>query len=120
MSANFIISVKKKTNPMTTKCYVKIKSFNYRHIENISKQALLEIKEEDSMSVSITRLPTRIKKITLIKSPHVHKKSREQFEIRKYSRLFSLEGPHDLLINLIEKQFKSSRYSFYFSLEWQS
>jgi len=105
---------------MSTKCYVKIKSFNYRHIENISKKAFLKIKEEDLISVSITRLPTRIKKITLIKSPHVHKKSREQFEIRKHSRLFFLEGPYDLLINLIEQQFKSSRYSFYFNVKWQN
>ncbi len=33
-------------------------------------------------------LPTTIKRITLLKSPHVHKKAKEQFEIRTYKQVF--------------------------------
>ena len=39
-----------------------------------------------------TNLPLKIKKITLLKSPHVHKKAREQFEIKKFKNLFIIKN----------------------------
>ena len=39
-----------------------------------------------------TNLPLKIKKITLLKSPHVHKKAREQFEIKKFKKLFIIKN----------------------------
>jgi len=38
-------------------------------------------------------LPTRIRKFTLIRSPHVHKKSRDQLEIRIHKRLLDIIDP---------------------------
>ncbi|MDA1097297.1 MAG: 30S ribosomal protein S10, partial [Chloroflexi bacterium] len=38
-------------------------------------------------------LPTRIKKFTVIRSPHVDKNSREQFEIRTHKRLIDILDP---------------------------
>tara|TARA_A100001035_G_C27742008_1_gene482084 strand:+ start:934 stop:1233 length:300 start_codon:yes stop_codon:yes gene_type:complete len=35
-------------------------------------------------------LPSKIKRITLLKSPHVNKKAREQFEIKKYSVMIQI------------------------------
>jgi small subunit ribosomal protein S10 len=40
---------------------------------------------------SFTNLPLKTKKITLLKSPHVHKKSREQFEIQKVKKLITIK-----------------------------
>lgn len=40
---------------------------------------------------SFTNLPLKTKKITLLKSPHVHKKAREQFEIQKVKKLISIK-----------------------------
>lgn len=55
------------------------------------KQALLRLYELASVfSVHINSkvsLPRKIKKFTLLRSPHIDKKSREQFEIRTYKRL---------------------------------
>lgn len=39
-----------------------------------------------------TNLPLKIKKITLLKSPHVHKKAREQFEIKKFKKLIIIKN----------------------------
>jgi len=39
-----------------------------------------------------TNLPVETKKITLLKSPHVHKKAREQFEVRKFTKLFTFKN----------------------------
>ena len=59
-------------------------------------QKNLEILRKIFPSSSVIRLPTRIKKWTVISSPHVHKKSREQFEIRNYSAIFQIEFCEDL------------------------
>jgi ribosomal protein S10 len=41
---------------------------------------------------SIFYLPTNIKRICLLKSPHVNKKAKEHFEIRNYRRIISFES----------------------------
>ena len=38
-------------------------------------------------------LPTRIERYTVLRSPHVEKKSREQFEIRTHKRLIDITEP---------------------------
>jgi len=38
-------------------------------------------------------LPTRVNKVTVLRSPHVNKKSREQFEMRTHKRLIDIVEP---------------------------
>ena len=46
-------------------------------------------------------LPTRIERYTVISGPHVHKKSRQQFEIRTHKRIIDVYSPnYDVLQNL--------------------
>jgi len=40
------------------------------------------------LNISIVRTPTKIKRLSLLKSPHVHKKAFSQFEIKLYSCYF--------------------------------
>jgi ribosomal protein S10 len=52
---------------------------------------------------SIT-LPKKIQKFTVLRSPHVNKKSREQFETRLYKQIFILLScENKLIINLLKK-----------------
>lgn len=44
-----------------------------------------------NIDYTFTGLPTTFKRISLLKSPHVHKKAFEQFELRKYKNLFTLK-----------------------------
>jgi small subunit ribosomal protein S10 len=46
---------------------------------------------KNDISISILRVPTRIKRFTLLKSPHVNKTAREQFEIRIYNCLLKVD-----------------------------
>jgi small subunit ribosomal protein S10 len=46
---------------------------------------------KDEISISILRLPTCTKRFTLLKSPHVNKTAREQFETRIYNCLLKVE-----------------------------
>lgn len=63
---------------------LKIKSFDKQY-KLVSIQKLTEItKFLGIQNVTRVDLPTKIKKITVLRSPHIYKKSQEQFEIRTY------------------------------------
>ncbi|MFP3018904.1 MAG: 30S ribosomal protein S10 [Candidatus Hodgkinia cicadicola] len=44
-------------------------------------------------------LPTKITKYTVNKSPHIDKKSRDQFEIRTYTKLIDIRGRFNLILS---------------------
>ncbi|MGP1922102.1 MAG: 30S ribosomal protein S10 [Candidatus Hodgkinia cicadicola] len=44
-------------------------------------------------------LPTKITKYTVNKSPHIDKKSREQFEVRTYTKLLDIKGRFNLILS---------------------
>ncbi len=48
-------------------------------------------------------LPVKINRYTILRSPHVNKKSREQFEIRKYKRLLEISEPTEQTISQLTK-----------------
>ena len=48
-------------------------------------------------------LPTKIEKFTLLRSPHVNKKSREQFEIRTHKRLIDIVDPTPQTVDALMK-----------------
>jgi small subunit ribosomal protein S10 len=101
------------------KCYIKLKSFNYIILDNISKACLNEAKKANFQKANLIRLPKKLKKFSLIKSPHVHKKSREQFEILNYNRVLYLEGPEKTLENIIRKKLTNNKYTFFFKIQWK-
>jgi len=100
------------------KCYIKIKSFNHIILENISKQFLKESKTHNIKKASIIGLPKKLKKFSLIKSPHVHKKSREQFEIISHNKILYLEGSKLNIEKIIENNIYNNKYTFYFKIKW--
>jgi small subunit ribosomal protein S10 len=48
-------------------------------------------------------MPTRIRKYTVLRSPHVNKKSREQFEMRIHKRMIDIREPRKETIEALEK-----------------
>tara|TARA_R110002110_G_scaffold2756_1_gene13252 strand:+ start:155 stop:415 length:261 start_codon:yes stop_codon:yes gene_type:complete len=48
-------------------------------------------------------LPTRIEKFTVLRSPHVNKKAREQFEIRTHKRLLDIIDPTPQTVDALMK-----------------
>lgn len=48
-------------------------------------------------------LPTNIEKITVLRGPHVNKKSREQFEIREHTRIVDVLNPNQITIEALMK-----------------
>lgn len=62
---------------------INLKSLNKESL-HLYKTFLIKILEKISINYKIFDLPTRRKRITLLKSPHVNKSAREQFELKAY------------------------------------
>lgn len=93
----------KKQNAST---YIKIKLLAYDHnlLDNSTKQIVKSANRTGAEVSGPIPLPTHIEKICVIRSPHIDKKSRDQFEIRTHKRLLGIINPTpqtlDALMNL--------------------
>lgn len=65
---------------------LKLRSFNLKKIENTVFNIITSISKK-STDIKIISIPNRILKFTVNRSPHVYKESREQFEIRHYTKV---------------------------------
>ena len=52
----------------------------------------LELKTRQSWNIKTQPLPTKLKKYTLLRSPHIDKKSREQIELKTYQKALEFEN----------------------------
>lgn len=72
---------------------IRLKAYDYRLID----QSALEIVDTAKRTGAVVRgpvpLPTRKQRFDLLRSPHVDKKSREQFEMRTHKRLIDIFEP---------------------------
>ena len=85
----------------SSKIRVKLKSFDYQLIDSSVSQ-MVEIVKKTGASISgPVPLPTKIKKITVLKSPHVNKKSREQFEIRTHKRMIDIINTNEQTVDAL-------------------
>ena len=85
---------------MTGKYQLKIKSLNKESL-NLYKKFLEKIFAKMNVKYYLFNLPTNIKRITLLKSPHVNKSAREQFEIKRYSCSFTFNCSNKINIEKI-------------------
>lgn len=102
-------TVNKETNskletPTKQRIRIRLKAYDHKVIDQASKQILdTALRTGASISGPIP-LPTVKTTYTVVKSPHVYKKSREQFEMRIHKRLIDISDPTpktiDSLMNL--------------------
>lgn len=69
---------------------IKLRSFDSKSLDVSMKLIVDAAKKSGSTIAGPIPLPTKIKKYTVLKSPHVNIKAREQFEMRIYSRILDI------------------------------
>ncbi len=69
---------------------VKLKSFDAEIIDQAAKSIVINVKKTGARVSGPIPLPTSIRKVTVLRSPHVNIKSREQFEMRIHKRLIDI------------------------------
>ncbi|MBP6005895.1 30S ribosomal protein S10 [Candidatus Saccharibacteria bacterium] len=86
------------------KIRIKLKAYDSKVIDESAKQIIQTAVRTGATTIGPVPLPTRTSKYTVIRSPHVYKDSREQFEMRKHKRLIDISLPTaktiDALMNL--------------------
>ena len=69
---------------------IRLKAFDHRILDTSTREIVNTAKRTGAQVRGPIPLPTRIEKFTVNRSPHVDKKSREQFEVRTYKRLLDI------------------------------
>ncbi len=72
---------------------IRLKAFDHRVLDVSAKEIVNTAKRTGAEVRGPIPLPTRIEKFTVNRSPHVNKKSREQFEIRTHKRILDIIDP---------------------------
>jgi small subunit ribosomal protein S10 len=72
---------------------VKLRGFDVELIDQSAKSIVQAVQKAGAKVTGPIPLPTRINKMTVLRSPHVNKKSREQFEMRTHKRLIDIINP---------------------------
>ena len=70
----------------------------------MSAQEIVEVaRRSEAKVIGPIPLPTRIERYTVLRSPHVDKKSREQYEIRTHKRIIYLSQPTKRTVDLLSQ-----------------
>ena len=72
------------------KIRIKLKSFDHRILDQSAQQILEAVERTGAIVVGPIPLPTRIQKLSVIRSPFIDKDSQEQFEVRTHKRLLDI------------------------------
>jgi len=82
---------------------IKLSAYDHRILDKITVSIIKELRKNEGKIAGPIPLPTRISRYTILRSPFVNKKSREQFEIRIHKRLIELVNYSMKTIEVLNK-----------------
>lgn len=82
---------------------VKLRGFDVELIEQSARAIVQTVQKAGAKVSGPIPLPTRINKYTVLRSPHVNKKAREQFEMRTHKRLIDILDPTQKVVEALMK-----------------
>jgi small subunit ribosomal protein S10 len=85
------------------KIRIRLKAYDHRLLDQSTKEIVDTAKRTGARVAGPIPLPTAINKFCVLRSPHVDKKSREQFEIRTHKRLLDILEPTQQTIDALMK-----------------
>ena len=85
------------------KIRIRLKAYDFRLLDQSTAEIVDTAKRTGASVSGPIPLPTQIQRYTVLRSPHVDKKSREQFEIRTHKRLLDILDPTQQTIDALGK-----------------
>ncbi len=82
---------------------VRLRAYDHRILDQSTKEIVNTAKRTGAAVRGPIPLPTEIEKFTVLRSPHIDKKSREQFEMRTHKRLLDIVDPTPQTIDALMK-----------------
>jgi len=85
------------------KVRVKLQSFDHRVLDNAAGKIVETVLRSGGKVSGPIPLPTKVERITIIRSPHKYKDSREQFESRTHKRLIDIINPSKEILDVLKR-----------------
>ena len=82
---------------------IRLTAFDHRLLDQSTKGIVDTAKKTGANVIGPIPLPVKINRYTVLRSPHVNKKSMEQFEIRCFKRLLEISDPSPQTVNQLMK-----------------
>ena len=74
----------------TEKIRIRMEAYDAKSLDASAKEIVEQARRTNARVSGPVPLPTRIERYTVLRSPHVNKKSREQFEMRTHKRVIDI------------------------------
>ena len=85
------------------KIRIKLKAYDHRLLDQSATEIVDTAKRTGARVAGPIPLPTRINRYTVLRGPHVDKKSREQFEIRTHKRIIDILEPNARTVEALNR-----------------
>jgi small subunit ribosomal protein S10 len=82
---------------------IRLQAFDHRVLDQSSSEIVTTVKRTGAQIAGPIPLPTRVERFSVNRSPHVNKKSMEQFEIRTHKRLLDIVNPTAKTVDELKK-----------------
>ncbi len=83
------------------KIRIKLKAYDYTLLDRSTAEIIDTAKRTGARVAGPIPLPTSVNRFTVLRGPHIDKKSREQFEIRTHKRLIDILEPTEQTLNAL-------------------
>lgn len=80
-----------------------LKSYDHQLLDKAVKQIVLTVRRTGSQMMGPVPLPNKTRIFTVLRSPHIDKKSREQFELTTHRRILDIVSPSDQTMDALMK-----------------
>ncbi len=85
------------------KIRIRLKAYDHKLLDQSASEIIDTARQTGARVAGPIPLPTRISRYTVLRSPHVDKKAREQFEIRIHKRLLDILDPTQQTLDALMK-----------------
>jgi small subunit ribosomal protein S10 len=103
-ASNYATLKKKRSVLMQSqKIRIRLKAFDHKLLDQSTKEIVETARRTGAKVAGPIPLPTRINRYTVLRSPHVDKKSREQFEVRTHKRMLDILEPTQQTVDQLMK-----------------
>jgi len=82
---------------------IRLRAFDHRVLDHSTREIVNTAKRTGAQIRGPIPLPTQIERFTVNRSPHIDKKSREQFEIRTHKRVLDIVDPTPQTVDALMK-----------------
>lgn len=88
---------------MNQKIRIKLRSYDHNLVDKSTDKIVKTVKNSGAVVSGPIPLPTRREIFTVLRSPHVNKKSREQFQLKTHKRLIEIFTPTQKTVDALSK-----------------